>query len=630
VQETLDVSNAVAAELAGISDGVLDALKERLSCTVRLRGNQLTLEGDEQEVSNARAVIDELVELVEGGHQIGSHTVDAVLGTLEAGQDVREVFDAVVWRHRGKKIAPKTVTQKRYVDSIRKETITFGIGPAGTGKTYLAMAMAVAALHEREVQRIILTRPAVEAGERLGFLPGDLMAKVDPYLRPLFDALYDMLDPDHANNLMERGTIEVAPLAFMRGRAQPVTTKVLTPDGFRPIGSLRVGDYVIGSNGLPTPVLGAYPQGRKEVYRVRTQDGASTLCCAEHLWHVFTPEDRRRRTGGRVLELHEMIGRVRQAHQHRYELPLLSAPAWCHPQDVPLDAYALGLLLGDGCLTTRTTPSFTTADPELAEAFEASLEGRGGAIVADRVRTDLIPAVYLQNSANVRVAMLQGLLDCGGDPITDGEGSCRIQFTAFSERLRDDVVQLVRSLGGIVCSPPRHIEHRHDAFVLDIRLPKGIEPFRLSRKRDMYARHGGGRPMRFIESIEPEGAADCVCIQVAAADSLYVTEDYLVTHNTLNDSFIILDEAQNTSPEQMQMFLTRLGFGSRVVVTGDITQIDLPREQRSGLVHVRDVLMNVEGINFVEFGHKDVVRHKLVQRIVEAYKEHTDERNRAG
>jgi phosphate starvation-inducible PhoH-like protein len=312
MQETLAVSNEVAAELAGISDGVLNALRDRLRCTVRLRGNQLTLDGDDAHVAEARSVIDELVELVEGGHQIGAHTVDAVLGALEAEADVREVFDDVVWRHRGKKIAPKTVTQKQYVDAIRHATVTFGIGPAGTGKTYLAMALAVSALHEREVARIILTRPAVEAGERLGFLPGDLMAKVDPYLRPLFDALYDMLDPDRANNLMERGTIEVAPLAFMRGR-------------------------------------------------------------------------------------------------------------------------------------------------------------------------------------------------------------------------------------------------------------------------------------------------------------------------TLNDSFIILDEAQNTSPEQMQMFLTRLGFGSRVVVTGDVTQIDLPREQRSGLVHVQDVLAGVEGIAFVRFGHKDVVRHKLVQRIVEAYKEHSDE-----
>jgi phosphate starvation-inducible PhoH-like protein len=315
VQETLDVSNEVAAELAGISDGVLAAMRERMQCTIRLRGNQLTLEGDAEHVAEARALVDELVELVEGGHQIGAHTVDAVLGAVEAGQPVREVFDAVVWRHRGKKIAPKTVGQKAYIDAIRTSTVTFGIGPAGTGKTYLAMACAVAALHEREVARIILTRPAVEAGERLGFLPGDMLAKVDPYLRPLFDALYDMLEPDQAMNLMERGTIEVAPLAFMRGR-------------------------------------------------------------------------------------------------------------------------------------------------------------------------------------------------------------------------------------------------------------------------------------------------------------------------TLNDSFIILDEAQNTSPEQMQMFLTRLGFGSKVVVTGDVTQIDLPREQRSGLVHVQDVLQDIEGISFTQFGHKDVVRHKLVQRIVEAYKEHTEERNR--
>ena len=130
---------------------MLEALRDRLDCTIRLRGNQLTLEGDDAHVAEAREVIDELVELVEGGHQIGAHTVDAVLGALEADQDVREVFDDVVWRHRGKKIAPKTVTQKAYVDAIRRCTVTFGIGPAGTGKTYLAMALAVAALHERQV-----------------------------------------------------------------------------------------------------------------------------------------------------------------------------------------------------------------------------------------------------------------------------------------------------------------------------------------------------------------------------------------------------------------------------------------------------------------------------------------------
>jgi phosphate starvation-inducible PhoH-like protein len=159
---------------------------------------------------------------------------------------------------------------------------------------------------------------------------------------------------------------------------------------------------------------------------------------------------------------------------------------------------------------------------------------------------------------------------------------------------------------------------------MDIRLPRGIEPFRLARKRERYGQEGGGRPMRFVHEIEPAGELETVCIQVAAADSLYVTDDFLVTHNTLNDSFVILDEAQNTSPEQMKMFLTRLGFNSRMVVTGDVTQIDLPTDQRSGLVVVRDILGDVQDISFVRFGGEDVVRHKLVQRIVAAYGEHAE------
>jgi len=312
VQDVLEVPNDVAAELAGVGDGVLGVLRERLGCTINLRGNRLTLDGDDAKVSEARAVVEELVELVESGQEVGAGTIDTILNAIDQAEDVRDIFDDVVWSHRGKRITPKTVTQKRYVDAIRNDTVTFGIGPAGTGKTYIAIALAVAALSERQVGRIILTRPAVEAGERLGFLPGDVLAKVDPYMRPLFDALYDTMDPERLNTYMERGTIEVAPLAFMRGR-------------------------------------------------------------------------------------------------------------------------------------------------------------------------------------------------------------------------------------------------------------------------------------------------------------------------TLNDSFIILDEAQNTSPEQMQMFLTRLGFGSKVVVTGDVTQVDLPREQASGLIQVQDILGDVDGISFVHFGHEDVVRHKLVQRIVEAYKRHSEQ-----
>jgi phosphate starvation-inducible protein PhoH and related proteins len=308
-QLTLD--NTVAAELAGSEDAVLRALRGRLDCELHLRGNVLTLDGDSTDVQTAATVVDELVDLIEQGHEVAPGTIEAVTGALDAHESPAEILEDVVWRHRNTKVAPKTLNQKRYVDSIRDHTITFGIGPAGTGKTFLAVAMAAHALAEREVQRIILTRPAVEAGERLGFLPGDIQAKVDPYLRPLFDALFDMLDPDRVNGYFERGVIEVAPLAFMRGR-------------------------------------------------------------------------------------------------------------------------------------------------------------------------------------------------------------------------------------------------------------------------------------------------------------------------TLNDSFVILDEAQNTSPEQMKMFLTRLGFNSRMVVTGDVTQIDLPTDQRSGLVVVREILDQVQDISFVRFGGEDVVRHKLVQRIVAAYGEHAE------
>jgi len=309
MRSQIELDNAAATELAGSGDAILRALKEQLGCDVFLRGNLLTLDGEPQAVQAAGSVIRELSELVEQGHEIAPGTIEAVLRALDQHESPAAILEDVVWRHRATKVAPKTVNQKRYVDSIRRNTITFGIGPAGTGKTFLAVALAAGALHRREVNRIILTRPAVEAGERLGFLPGDLMAKVDPYLRPLFDALHDMLEAERVSQHLERGVIEVAPLAFMRGRS-------------------------------------------------------------------------------------------------------------------------------------------------------------------------------------------------------------------------------------------------------------------------------------------------------------------------LNDSFIILDEAQNTTPEQMKMFLTRLGFNSKMVITGDVTQVDLPREQGSGLVMVSDILDGVEGIEFVRFGEEDVVRHKLVRRIVAAYDEH--------
>jgi len=229
VRTQLELSNDVAHELAGPGDAIMRTLEGHLDAELFLRGNVLTLDGEPEAVQTAEAVVRELSDLVRQGHEIAPGTVAAITGALDAHQSPSQILEDVVWRHRGLKVAPKTVNQKRYVDAIREQTITIGIGPAGTGKSFLAVAMAVAALSRREVNRIVLTRPAVEAGERLGFLPGDLMAKVDPYLRPLFDALYDMLEPERVNQHLERGVIEIAPLAFMRGRAQPIFSPVLTP-----------------------------------------------------------------------------------------------------------------------------------------------------------------------------------------------------------------------------------------------------------------------------------------------------------------------------------------------------------------------------------------------------------------
>jgi phosphate starvation-inducible PhoH-like protein len=654
--------------LLGQRDELLKLVEAAFDSVIVVRGNEITISGPEREAERVGLLFEELISLLGQGHELTASSVGRSIELIKGNEaKPTEVLGDVLLTGRGRGISPKTLGQKRFVDAMRRATLTFAIGPAGTGKTYLAVATAVRSLQDKQVSRIILTRPAVEAGERLGFLPGTLYEKIDPYMKPLYDALFEMTGADSLPRLMERGTVEVAPIAYMRGRAQPYGSHVLTPNGFRPIGELTVGDLVVASDGSPTPVIGVYPQGSKEIFRVRTQDGASTLCCGEHLWAVSTAEDRRREKPLRILETREMIGRLRGTHAHRFELPLVSKPVEFEPSEVPMDPYALGLLLGDGCLTTSTTPSFATGDSELALALQMSLTrvevvpkqafdyvlrnragGRGGVVVVNpvtavlrelgldgtRSSTKFVPQIYLQNSQEIRLGLLQGLLDTDGGPVTQARRTCRVQYSTTSPRLRDDVLFLVRSLGGVAYPRTRHvvglspgrargrpIEHRSDSYDLDIRFPRSIEPFRLTRKLWTYrAFGGGGRPMRFIDRIEPAGRQETVCIQVAAADSLYVTDDFLVTHNTLNDSFIILDEAQNTTPEQMKMFLTRMGFGSKAVVNGDVTQIDLPNGQRSGLTIVQEILSGIEGIEFCQLGARDVVRHKIVQDIVEAYR----------
>jgi phosphate starvation-inducible protein PhoH and related proteins len=304
-----DVEEAKA--LFGPHNDHLKAIEKKLEVKAHTKGGNVVIEGDELDVELAGKLLRELQRLLKRGYPIYVNDIDFAIRILSSDRSINleDIFlDTVYISSQKKVVTPKSVVQKEYIDTMRTHDMVIGIGPAGTGKTYLAMAMALSFLMKKEVQRIVLTRPAVEAGEKLGFLPGDLYEKVNPYLRPLYDALHDMLDFDHASKLMERGIIEVAPLAFMRGR-------------------------------------------------------------------------------------------------------------------------------------------------------------------------------------------------------------------------------------------------------------------------------------------------------------------------TLNDSFVILDEAQNTTPEQMKMFLTRMGFGSRVVITGDITQVDLPDGKGSGLIQIQEVLKNIQGIKFVYFSEKDVIRHPLVQDIIKAYEE---------
>ncbi|MDQ4126204.1 MAG: PhoH family protein [Actinomycetota bacterium] len=300
--------------LVGARDELLKVIEAAFDTRILVRGNEIVISGDPAEAERVSVLFEELLGLLEKGQVLTKDSVGRSIEMVKRDDGARpsEVLsDTVVVTQAGKPIRPKTEGQKRYVDSIRKNTIVFGIGPAGSGKTYLAVAAAIRSLQSGEVSRIVLTRPAVEAGERLGFLPGDLAAKIDPYLKPLYDALYEMLDPEVFHRYAEQGTVEIAPLAFMRGR-------------------------------------------------------------------------------------------------------------------------------------------------------------------------------------------------------------------------------------------------------------------------------------------------------------------------TLNDSFIILDEAQNTTPEQMQMFLTRLGFGSKAVVTGDVTQVDLPSGTRSGLIVIEEILKEIAGVGYIHLDARDVVRHKIVQDIVEAYRVYAD------
>ena len=534
--------------LLGSGDELLHVIEREFDADIHVRGNEITATGNPAETALVTALFDELVELLRKGADLTADAVERAAAMLRAERGVRpaDVLTVGILSARGRTIRPKTLNQKRYADAIDQHTIVFAIGPAGTGKTYLAMAKAVKALQAKEVNRIILTRPAVEAGERLGFLPGTLYEKIDPYLRPLYDALHDMLDPDAIPRLMAAGTIEIAPLAFMRGRT---LKRPCSPHGFRPIGSLTSVTF-IGSNGEPTPVLGVYPQGEKDVYRVTAQDGASTLASGDHLWAVATRDDRRRGKPLRVLTTREMIGNLRANHYHRYEFPLHSAPVRFPYREVPIDPYALGLLLGDGCLTGSTTPTFATGDPQLAYELKRLLpeievrHRQGPNYMLSQLTSPWATTTLMENPVTgrpsarpvrhplhhqvcARTLSVQLAQGPPGHPAGHARHRRRPRHAAKQDLPHPVLDRLAaparrRDLPGPIARrrrlpphpprprprsgprqrtpclpPPRRAHHRHPA-------PEGVEPFRLTRKRDAYhAADGGGRPMRFIKHRPP-------------------------------------------------------------------------------------------------------------------------------
>ncbi len=534
--------------------------------------------------------------------------------------------------------------------AFQQHDVLFLTGPAGSGKSHLATAFALEQVLNRKRKKIILTRPVVEAGESLGFLPGEFADKIQPYMMPLFDCIESMVGTEGLWKDRIDEAIEVAPIAFMRGRSILNTENLITPTGLKPMGEIKVGDFVIGSDGKPTKVLGVYPQGELPIFEIKFSDGTKSICSGDHLWNTMTLNEKRYGKGYTTKSTNEIRKNVKNKHNQKiHRMPIISAPVEFEKQEVSVDPYLLGVLLGDGHMNKGF--SVTSADPEIIEECSKVLPN-GHMFVhkgkydyriqsnnkLNKIKIDLmglelwgkkspekfIPNCYKFNDYECRLSVLQGLLDTHGWICKHRSGNCRIQFCSTSKALADDVMFLTRSLGGMAYSRVRDFEesdshehngkiirHVHSSHNVDIILP--VCPFRLSRKAEQYSNNQNS--VKMISSIEEVGKGMCTCIQVDAKDHLYLTNDFIVTHNTFNDAICILDEAQNCSMMQLKLFLTRFGENSKVIITGDPTQSDIGG--KVALVEVMQKLKDVNGVGIVEFKENAIVRHPLVGRIIE-------------
>jgi phosphate starvation-inducible PhoH-like protein len=610
--------------------------------------------------------------------------------------------------------------QKMAWGAFDQHDVLFLLGAPGTGKSHLACAFAISEILAKRKEKIIITRPTIEAGGRgLGFLPGP----------------------------------------------QPLTAKLATPDGWITMSEVKLGCKVIGRDGMPTEVIGIYPKGKKDVYKVTTTDGTSTECCIDHLWYTQTAEDKKRNRKGSVKSTKEILESLSNKKGKINHFLPRNEEVHYDSKILPISPYALGVLLGDGSFSHNI--SFSNTDQDLVEKMQKEVEKnkcyitnnpknityniRGDlynnktakkvkvtniktgkfelynsigvasekenistgtlharctkkntineikyefldkdcrwsnpikniienlGLLKTKAYTKFIPSIYKYSSVNDRLELLRGLMDTDGTVKKSGEAS----FTTISKNLADDVIELVRSLGGRATLRLRNrvgktgqigarkITTRYPSYEFTISLPEKMNPFYISRKANRFSSkyiHRVG-----IKSIELVGHEEVQCIKVDNPEHLYLTDNFIVTHNTadekltpymlplfdcmdrclgtfspqrdiinksvelaplqfmrgrsFHDSVCILDEAQNCNYAEIKLFLTRFGQNSKVIITGDPMQSDLPWKDRA-LMNVVDRLSSLKGVGIINFKANSIVRHPLIASILEKLEEDKEE-----
>lgn len=599
-----------------------------------------------------------------------------------AASKVRQVHDDandnvthVKFNKKEKKqsLLPRNLSQEDYALNLadHNKRIIVAVGPAGCGKTLFAVTHAINEYRNGNINKIIITRPTVPvAGEEIGFLPGTLNQKMEPWTRPIFDIFEEHFSVAQLKDMVENNVIEIAPFAFLRGRAEPLTALIPTPSGIRQMGDIKVGDYVFGSNGKPTKVTGVFPQGEKPMMDVIFADKSVVRCSEDHLWNTRT-QSQRVRNAAHTTKTTKDISMTLKSNRgvKLHETQVLSSPVEIEHTPVPVDPYLLGMLLGDGTLRGGCI-HFTSADLEMINEVQKRLpkgvsikpkkssktsydydisndrnENGGNNNRKNPLREKLkelgvlgklsnhkfIPYAYIHNDVETRLEILRGLMDTDGSIFKHKDSKdtkYRVQFYSTSILLADDVKWLVESLGGLarkrIKITPKNgthksgFGHNHDVYVIDIILPSTINPFKLKRKADLFKPSALFRLISDVKEAPPE---ECQCISVEAEDHLYLTNNFIVTHNTFKESIIIADESQNTTPEQMKMLLTRMGEGSQVLVTGDLRQTDI--KQKNGLADFIEKIDTTKSktIGICKFSAQDIERDPIVAEVLKLYGE---------